>query len=293
MEPVICLLEQATQFGSNRLPGIVVKPEPLDQLVPSGWDAPLVVTGDVFNLPSVRLLIQQAYRNPAPLLVFPPFPLVELTEVLVTPAPVSIISHAANELVLEEKELWLKPEQDKLRLYSTAAINTPLQTGVMATAHGKPVIWRYQPTRAATAVVLISVQLMLVTARSDPLDREALSQALLAWAWGQVKPTRQSLELTTEDGMVTKVDPGLLRAIVIGLHLRPDLTAQTLPAWLATRLFVRSSANDTEAAMAHLQQQQALDSQGQPVARKITHLIDEWQLHAWVREARQNEAGNE
>ena len=134
----------------------------------------------------------------------------------------------------------------------------------MAVAGGKAVIWTYQPTRASTPVIWVAAQLLLISARTDPLDREELLSALLAWA-GTCAHTDEKpgvyvgqVQATETRSLQASVDPGLLRALVVAWAVRPDLDRLALPQWLHERLFVRVTPADLDAAL------EALRVQGRP-----------------------------
>jgi hypothetical protein len=269
-------------------PGEVnVTPCSLDDLLREGWKNPLILLGDALNEPDTQALIRRTYRNPAPCLVLPPLPLGDVTALLDAPAPVTVIRHRADTLELTDEPLREAIGRDSLRIYCTEAFETALRTGTLATANNKPVIWTYQPTRAATPVAWVAPQLLLVSARTDPLDREALLSALLAWAHAQIqaKDARERVGKATPE--TKQVDPGLLRALVVAWAVRPDLTHQTLPTWLKGRLFVQTDSADLAAGIQALRSAGALDSQDRPQMERLSSLVDELGLRAWVREARQ------
>jgi hypothetical protein len=237
------------------------------------------------------MLLKRTYRNPAPLLILPPLPLGDVTSLLDAPAPVAVVRQRADTVELTDNALRETLGRDNLRVYCTEVIETALRTGTLATASSKPVIWAYQPTRAATPVVWVAAQVLLVSARTDPLDREELLSALLAWAEARtrtrdVREPHEAAELEAK-----KADPGLLRALVVAWAVRPDLTRQALLGWLWKRLFLQVNAADLDAALDALRVEGALDAQYRPQADRLSSLVDEWGLRAWVREARHADQG--
>jgi hypothetical protein len=64
---------------------------------------------------------------------------------------------------------------------------------------------------------------------------------------------------------------------VVAWAVRPGLTRQALPGWLQKRLFIQVNRAELDAA---------LDAQDRPQTERLSALIDEWGLRAWVREAR-------
>jgi hypothetical protein len=178
-----------------------------------------------------------------------------VTALLNAPAPVTVVHQRVDVVELIDDALREALGRDSLRVYCTEAIETALRTGALAMADGRPVIWAYQPTRAATPVIWVAAQLPLVSTRTDPLDREELLSALLAWA------------------------------------VRPNLDRQALPGWLRGRLLVRVSDADPDATLTALQAEGVLDAQDRPQVERLSTLIDEWGLRAWVREARREDYG--
>jgi len=259
---------------------------PLADLASHGWELPLILLGDGLDDPNVPMLLKRTYRNPAPLLILPPLPLGDVTSLLDAPAPVAVVRQRADTVELTDDVLRETLGRDNLRVYCTEAIETALRTGTLATASSKPVIWAYQPTRAAMSIVWVAAQVLLVSARTDPLDREELLSALLAWAEARtrtrdVREPHEAAELEAR-----KADPGLMRALVVAWAVRPDLTRQALPGWLWKRLFLQVNAADLDAALDALRLEGALDAQYRPQADRLSSLVDEWGLRAWVREAR-------
>lgn len=72
---------------------------------------------------------------------------------------------------------------------------------------------------------------------------------------------------------------------MVAWAVRPDLTLQTLPTWLQERLFVQTDSADLAAGIQALRSAGALDSQDRPQMERLSSLVDEWGLRAWVREA--------
>jgi len=204
---------------------------------------------------------------------------------------VAVVRQRADTVELTDDVLRETLGRDNLRVYCTEAIETALRTGTLATASSKPVIWAYQPTRAATPVVWVAAQVLLVSARTDPLDREELLSALLAWAEARTRPGDVGERDGAAEPEAKKADPGLLRALVVAWAVRPDLTRQALPGWLWERLFVQVNIADLDAALDALRVEGALDAQYRPQADRLSSLVDEWGLRAWVREARHADQG--
>ncbi|MBK8988201.1 MAG: hypothetical protein IPM39_19400 [Chloroflexi bacterium] len=290
MKAVICLAEQQLLFAGNRLPKTAAAFKPLPDLLREGWTQPLVLVGDKITAADFKALAQRTTQNPAPLLVLPGFPVADVTALLAAPAPVQIIAQPANRVTVKDAGLETAVGKHDLDLYCIEAIETPLEVGVLATSQEKAVIWAYRPTRAATPIILITVQLLLPSARSNPLDREALWFALLEWGLAN---SRKETAVTITTDQESPLEADLLRAFVIAFHVRPDLPAQTLPDWLRTRLFVQVSPEQTDAILRHFQQRHVLDEAGRPLSEQVTQLINQWGLQAWVREARRIEASYE
>jgi len=270
---------------------VTITAYPLADLASHGWERPLILLGDGLGDPNVPMLLKRTYRNPAPLLILPPLPLGDVTSLLDAPAPVAVVRQRADTVELTDDVLRETLGRDNLRVYCTEAIETALRTGTLATASSKPVIWAYQPTRAAMSIVWVAAQVLLVSARTDPLDREELLSALLAWAEARtrtrdVREPHEAAELEAR-----KADPGLMRALVVAWAVRPDLTRQALPGWLWKRLFLQVNAADLDAALDALRLEGALDAQYRPQADRLSSLVDEWGLRAWVREARHADQG--
>ncbi len=263
-----------------------VIPCPLDDMLREGWENPLVLLGDALNEPGAQALIRRTYHNLAPCLVLPPLPLGDMTALLDAPAPVTVLRHRADTVELTDDALREAIGRDSLRIYCTEAIETALRTGTLATANGKPVIWTYQPTRAATPVVWVAPQLLLVSARTDPLDREALLSALLAWAETQARSDGVQELLERLEPEAAEVDSGILRAVVVAWAVCSDLTWQALPGWLQTRLSVSVDDVRLEAVLAALRREGALDAENQLYRERLAELVSAWGLRAWVREAR-------
>ena len=287
---LICLAEQQDQPSLAQLPEEMdVTARPLAELARDGWERPLVLLGDGLDDPDTLALLQRTYRNPAPTLILPPLPVGDVTALLGAPAPVAVVRQRADTLELTDDALRKALGRDTLHIYCTEAIETPLRTGTLATANDKPVIWVYQPTRAATPVIWVATQLLLVSARTDPVDREELLSALLAWA-----EARTHVGGVEEQGKGTepgarKVDPGVLRALVVAWAVRPDLDRQALPGWLRERLFVQVNQASLDVAFDALRTEGALDAQDCLQPDRLSALIDEWGLRAWVREARRED----
>jgi hypothetical protein len=284
---VLCLAEQQDQAAFKLLPATVtVTARPLGDLVREGWERPLILLGEGLTGPYAPRLLQRAYRNPAPLLVLPPLPVGEVTSMLDAPAPVTIVRQRADGVELTDDALKEAIGRDRLQIHCTEAVETALRTGTLAMAGDRPVIWAYRPTRASTPVVWVAPQLLLVSARSDPLDREDLLAALLAWAEAQTRTdsAREGAEGAKPEA--TEVEPGILRAVVVAWAVRPDLTQQTLPGWLQTRLSVVMGDATLDAALAALRREGALDVEDRPQQERLGELVDAWSLRAWVREAR-------
>jgi hypothetical protein len=289
MSCVFCLSEQQDQPALGRLPPeVTLTARPLADLARDGWERPLVLLGDGLDDPDARALLQRTYRNPAPTIVLPPLPVGDVTALLNAPAPVTVVRQRADTIELADDTLRKALGRDSVRVYCTAAIETPLRTGALATANGKPVVWAYQPTRAATPVVWVAAQLLLVSARTDPVDREELLSALLAWAEARVRERKPGFSKKNRF-LRASVDPGLLRALVVAWAVRPDLDRQALPGWLRERLFVQANQASLDAAFDALRTEGALDAQDCPQADRLSTLVDEWGLRAWVREARRED----
>jgi hypothetical protein len=176
----------------------------------------------------------------------------------------------------------------ELHILCTEAIETALRVGELASAGGRPVIWAYQPTRAATPVLWIGAQVLLASARTDPIDREDLLAALLAWAEAHTKHEPAALQ---PDAGKQAADPGLLRALVVAWSVRPDLSGDDLAIWLKRRLAVDpGSPERLTAAVTEMAARGVLDDEQRPRPERLAALAAEWGLRAWVREARCMEA---
>ena len=68
--------------------------------------------------------------------------------------------------------------------------------------------------------------------------------------------------------------------------VRPDLDRQVLPGWLRERLLVPVTPTDLDTALEALRAEGVLDTQDRPQAERLSSLVNEWGLRAWVREAR-------
>lgn len=281
---IYCLAEQETLPSLKLLPtGITITVRPQADLARDGWEHPLLVLGDVLSEPNARQLVQRAYRNTAPLLILPPLPVGDMTDMLGTPAPLNITRQRADTIELTDDALKQSVGRDTCHIYCTEAIETALQSGTLAAACGKPVIWAYQPTRAATPVVLVAAQLLLVSARTDPLDRDDLLAALLEWA--AVHTRTSDIDKPAEPASQVKANLALLRALVVAWAANPGLTPKTLPGWLRDRLGVEAPPTELEAALEELKQANALDAQNRPQAERLAELVNAWGLRAWIREA--------
>lgn len=289
MSEVICLAEQAESPAWAVLRATAtVDLRPLADLTAAGWQQPLVISGDRLRDPATAALIARAYRNPAPLLIVPPLPQGDVTQLLGADAPVEIVRQRSEQVVLTDPALRQALGRDELHVLCTEAIETALRTGELAAAGGKPVVWAYQPTRSTTPVVWIGVQLLLASARTDPLDREDLLAALLAWAEAH---TRREPAVARPDTGTGVADPGLLRALVVAWSVRPDLSGDELATWLKQRLAVDPGPPERlAAAVAALAALAALDDAGRPQGEHLAALAADWGLRAWVREARRMEA---
>jgi hypothetical protein len=290
MEAVTCLTEQQAQFAANRWPQLSVTFRPIAELAQEGWQNSLLVSGNVLAEAEAGELIRRTYGNAAPMLILPPLPPGEIADLLGAPAPVNIINQVADKVMIEDATLKSTLHQDELRIYCTQAIATPLQPGVLATAQRKPVIWAFQPTRQATPVVWVTVQLLLISARSDPVQQQQLFSCLLTWARERSRTTAPDRAASgSGPSAVTPVPFKLLRAVVIALAVRPDLETKNLSGWLASRLVVEISNEQREAALRWLQQEGIADDKQRPLPVPLANLVDKWQLHAWLREARKLE----
>jgi hypothetical protein len=292
MTHVLCLAEQQDRQAFRLLPATVtLAAYPFDELLRIGWNQPLLLLGDALTGADAVRLLQRTYHNSAPLLVLPPLPTGEATSMLDAPAPVVIVRQRADGVDVIDPDLSEAVGRDHLEIYCTEAIETALQTGVLATAGGKPVIWAYRPTQASTPVVWVAPQLLLVSARTDPLDREDLLAALLAWAENQMRTesAQEAAQGMSLEAMA--IEPGLLRAVVLALTVRPDLTGQALKGWLETQLFVSAEDPQLDAALTTLWGQGVFDMENRPQPERLGELVDAWGLRAWVREVQRLEQG--
>jgi hypothetical protein len=293
MTHVFCLLQQQDDQAMARLPAeVTVTAWPIADLLSRGWEQPLILLGGALSDPGVSRLLLATYGNPSPLLILPPLPLGDVTSLLNAPAPVKIVRQRASDLQLTDEALKETVGHGILRVYCTEVIETALHTGILATANGKPAVWAYRPTRVATPVIWVAPQLLLASARTDPVDCEALFLALLAWAEARIRPDVTKVEAKSADSEV-EPDPGVLRALVVAWAVRPDLTGQALSGWLRERLFVETAADSLVLALKALQGEGVLDSQNHPQVKRISDLVDEWGLQAWVREAHRMEDARE
>lgn len=285
-----CLAEQEGEPVFRQLPeGVVLDARPWADLEREGWMRPLLLIGSGLGDPDIASLLRRAYRASAPLLVLPPLLIGDVAPLLGAPAPVVVAHQRAGRVDLVDDVLRDAAAQESLAVYCTEMIETALQTGVLATAEGKPVIWAYRPTRAAMPVVWVAPQVLLASARTDPLDREALLAALFAWAETQMRPddTGERGEDIGVDAQAA--DPALLRAVVVAWTVRPDLNRQTLADWLVRQLSVRTDESSLEAALAALRADGALNADDEPQAERLSALVQLWGVRAWVREARRLE----
>lgn len=284
-----CLAEQAGEPALKRLPeDVILDARPLADLVRDGWTHPLILIGSGLDDPDVASLLRRAYRAGAPLLVLPPLPIGDVAPLLDAPAPVVVTHRRANQVDLVDEVLRDAAGRERVAVYCTEMIETALQTGILATADGKPVVWAYRPTRAATPVVWVAPQVLLASARTDPMDREALLAALIAWAEAQARPSDAG-ERKVAGVDAHPADPALLRAMVVAWAVRPDLDRQTLADWLARRLLVQTNEASLEAALAALRADGALSVDNKPQVERWSALAQGWGLRAWIREARRLE----
>ena len=138
-------------------------------------------------------------------------------------------------------------------------------------------------------MVWVGAQLLLVSARTDPLDREELLSTLLAWAVARTRASNPIEPVAIPAAPSLAADPALLRALIVAWSVRPDLTVETLPKWLAKRLFTTAETDALNAAVSILKDDGVLDAQGQPQAEQVAGRVRDWGLRAWVREAHQLE----
>jgi len=292
MVDVVCLAEQEGKPAMAVLRAAAnVTACPLAGLMRHGWERPLLLLGEALSDPFAPGLLQRTYGNPAPLLILPPLPDGDVAPLLDAPAPVVIVRQRADTVELVDDALREALGRDSLRIYCTAAVETALRTGTLATAGGRPVIWAYQPTRAARPVIWATTQLLLISARTDPLDREELLSALIAWPETRTGAGGVGEQVEGAEPGAKRADPALLRALVVAWAARPDLTRETLSGWLREQLFVQVSDADLGVALEVLQREDALDAQYRPRAERLSRLVDEWRLRAWVREARRADQG--
>lgn len=312
MNNLISLLEQRDHPAWKWLPeGVTLDVHSLTELLSNGWEHPLFLLGDALDKPDITRLLRRTYHNPAPLFILPPLPSGDVAPLLNAPAPVTIIRQRADTLTLEQDLARFVVAADAahpvsavsdapttevvttLQVFCTEAIETALHTGTLATAEGKPVIWAYRPTRAATPVVWIAAQLLLISARTAPLDREALWQGLLAWAEANTRTieagrTSSGSGLPGEGPLLPSAshlaDPALMRAVVVAYAARPDLTRDALADWLATWLGVHTDAPTLDAVLVALQNEGAIDAGNRPQRERLTELVKTLGLRAWVRE---------
>lgn len=289
MSRVFCLAEQAESPALALLQAAAaVELHPLADLLAAGWERPLLATGDTLRDPSMAALIGRAHRNPAPLLIVPPLPMGDVTALLGAAAPVAIVRQRSEEVTVTDAALRQALGRGELHIFCTEAIETALRAGELASAAGRPVIWAYQPTRASTPVLWIGAQVLLASARTNPVDREDLLAALLKWAEAH---TRAEPPPALRGEGERRADPGLLRALVVAWSVRPDLAGEGLATWLKERLALGpGSPERLRSAVAEMVALGALDDAGRPRPERLTTLAAEWGLRAWVREARRMEA---
>jgi len=320
MSQLICLSEQHNHSAWKWLPEeMTLDARPLATLLSAGWERPLFLLGDALDLPDSARLLRHTYHNPAPLFILPPLPAGDVAPLLDAPAPVTLVRQRADTITITPDLAQFvvaalvaseSPTTEigcaasavtTLQVFCTEAIETALHTGTLATAAGKPVIWAYRPTRTATPVVWVAAQLLLISARTAPLDREALWQGLLAWAEAN---TRSAVEVgRTSSGSPLSpsashlesashlADPALLRAVVVAYAARPDLTCDALADWLATQLGIQTDAPTLAATLGALQNEGAVDAENRPQRERLTELVNTWSLRAWVRETRRMDQG--
>jgi hypothetical protein len=288
MTEICYLAEQKDLPGLALLPeGVKVTSDSLANLLRRGWDHPLLVLGNALDKPEIPALIQRTYHNPAPMLILPPLPQGKITALLKTSTPVTVAYQRAELVELIDGDLQATLGRNNFSVYCTEFIETTLRTGALAVANNQPVIWTYRPIRTATPVVWIAAQLLLVSARTDPVDREDLLAGLLIWAETQAEEKRSSTRPLTS---TEEVDPALLRALVVAWSVRPDLSDQALLDWLKANLFVELNLATLRSALQGLQNDGVLDGQNRPQVEPLSKLVNDWGLRAWIREARRLEA---
>lgn len=282
---IVCVEEQTTTPAIQLLRGTAaVTAQPLAALLTGGWIQPLVLFGDLLSQPDGLALVRRALHSAAPLLILPPLETGDVTSLLDAPAPVAVARQRNEAVTIIDDELAASLGRRSLRILCNECVQTALRAGTLATADGQPVIWAYQPTRAAAPVVWVTAQLLLASARTDALDRADLLAALLEWAARQVRlPARPEAALAVN--AAPTVDPALLRALVVAWSVQPDLPVEQVAGWLAARLFVAAAQADVAAAAVALADLGALDG-GQPQPQRLAELANEWNLRAWIREAR-------
>lgn len=282
---IVCVEEQTTTPAIQLLRGTAaVTAQPLAALLTGGWIQPLVLFGDLLSQPDGLALVRRALHSAAPLLILPPLETGDVTSLLDAPAPVAVARQRNEAVTIIDDELAASLGRRSLRILCNECVQTALRAGTLATADGQPVIWAYQPTRAAAPVVWVTAQLLLASARTDALDRADLLAALLEWAARQVRlPARPEAALAVN--AAPTVDPALLRALVVAWNAQPDLPVEQVAGWLAARLFVAAAQADVAAAAVALADLGALDG-GQPQPQRLAELANEWNLRAWIREAR-------
>lgn len=290
MNRVFCLAEQLTLPAVRLLQSAAaVEARLLSECMAVGWDQPLLLVGEALRQQEIALLVSRTYRNPAPLLIVPPLPLGDVTQLLEAPAPVTVIRQPASRLQIIDPQLRQFLQRDELQILCNEAIATALRSEILATANQQPVIWAYRPTRAATPVLWVAPQLLLVSARTDPVDREELVTALLAWAATQIRTPN----ITTPTGAAAAAeqtsDPALLRSIVMALAIHPHLRDDLLTAWLQQYLDVAVTPSQVAGAFNYLGSLGALDATGTPVPTRLAELVNAWGLRAWVREVQRLE----
>ncbi len=235
---ILCLQEQFDQSSIKLLlTAVRILPSPLAELAREGWQQPLVVRGDVLLTGFGRTLVHRAPNNVAPLLILPPLMAGDMTSLLDASAPVTVVRRRTDTLEVVDDELRETLGRASLHIYCTDSFETALKSGILVASNGLPIIWAYQSTHAATPIVWVGAQLLLVSARTDPIDREDLLLALLKWAETKMRKSGQAKPTEVQPADTLSADPALLRALVVARCVRPDLTSATLPEWLAQHLF--------------------------------------------------------
>ena len=290
MNRVFCLAEQLALPAVRLLQSAAaVEARLLSECMAVGWDQPLLLVGEALRQQEIALLVSRTYRNPAPLLIVPPLPLGDVTQLLEAPAPVTVIRQPANRLQIIDPQLRQFLQRDELQILCNEAIATALRSEILATANQQPVIWAYRPTRAATPVLWVAPQLLLVSARTDPLDREELVTALLAWAATQISTPSIAAPTGAAAAAEHTSDPALLRSFVMALAIHPHLRDDPLTAWIQQYLDVVVTPSQVAGAFNYLGSLGALDTTGTPVPTRLAELVNDLGLRAWVREVQRLE----